>query len=234
MAGWRFRAPWWAWLLTALLCIALARLGFWQLHRAQEKKAMLAAHASAATADPVRLQVDDATQYRRRVWIEGHFDAEHTLLLDNQVSRGQPGYHVWSPVRPLGGVTIVLVDRGWIPRPPTGLPERIEVPPAMGATGVWYPLPRPGLRLGENDCDRERWPHVVQYPTATELKCLLGRPVADGVLRLDPAIPGGFRREWMEGVIPPARHYGYALTWFSLAATLGVIFLVVNIRRPST
>ena len=34
----RFSAPWWAWLLTAVLVALFLRLGFWQMHRAEEKK----------------------------------------------------------------------------------------------------------------------------------------------------------------------------------------------------
>jgi surfeit locus 1 family protein len=97
--------------------------------------------------------------------------------------------------------------------------------------GVWQPLPRPGLRLAQDDCDRSHWPRVVQYPRFEELRCLLGEDLVEGLLWLNPGEPHGFRREWVSNEFPPERHYGYALQWFALAATLLVLFIVVNLHK---
>lgn len=232
----RFRAPWWAWVLTAVLVALFARLGFWQMHRAEEKKGMISAYQQAAKSAPLDLGEVLASgaelAFTQAVQAPGAYDAARTLLLDNQVSNHVVGYRVWSPFSLPSG-QLVLVDRGWV----KGNPDRRKLPaiqtPAgeLVLRGVWQALPRPGLRLAQDDCDRTNWPRVVQYPLFEELQCLLGPDLVEGLIWLDPAEPNGFVREWDAVDFPPERHYGYALQWFSLAATLLVLFIVVNLRR---
>ncbi|MGH8455030.1 MAG: SURF1 family protein, partial [Nevskiales bacterium] len=209
----RFHAPWWAWLLTAVLVALFLRLGFWQMHRAAEKKGMISAYQQAAKSAPLELETalaqDSDPPFARALRVSGRFEAAHTLLLDNQVSTQQPGYRVWTPLRLASG-RLALVDRGWVPmNPDRRVLPLIETPPGdVGLRGVWQPLPRPGLRLARDDCERSRWPRVVQYPLFEELQCLLGAELVEGLLWLDPAEPHGFVREWARSDFPPARHYG--------------------------
>ena len=234
----RFRAAWWAWLLTLVLAVLFARLGFWQLDRAGEKKAIISAYQQAAKSAPVDLDaVLTAGKMAPKlnahaVSVSGQFDPSHTLLLDNQIVSQQPGYRVWTPLRLASG-KLALVDRGWVPmHPDRSILPQVETPQdSVDLRGVWQALPRPGMRLAADDCDRSGWPRVVQYPRFEELQCLLGADLVEGLLWLDPAEPHGFAREWVRNDFPPERHYGYALQWFSLAATLLVLFIVVNLRK---
>src|SRR5262245_16104868 len=147
MAIRRFSAPAWAWLLTLLLVALFLRLGFWQLHRAEEKKAILSAYLGAAKAEASdlgqALQADPgvARSYARPFVVHGVYDAAHTFLLDNQVSHGRPGVHVWSPLQFDGGKTVVLVDRGWIAVSPDRrqLPQIGTPSASVAVRGVWQP-----------------------------------------------------------------------------------------------
>jgi surfeit locus 1 family protein len=56
-ASFRFRPPWWAWLLAAAGFALFLRLGFWQLDRAAEKKAIISAYQQAAKSEPQDLDV---------------------------------------------------------------------------------------------------------------------------------------------------------------------------------
>ena len=59
----------------------------------------------------------------------------------------------------------------------------------------------------------------------------LKRPVLPFVVLLDEADPRGFVREWSPYLgIGPDRHRGYALQWFSLAAAVAVVWIVVKAR----
>lgn len=238
LRSYRFRPPWWSVLLMLILGVFFLRLGFWQLDRAEEKKAIISAYRQAAKSTPRDLDSalasgnGGASLFAQSVTINGTFDVEHSLLLDNQVMAQQPGYRVWTPVRLASG-RLALVDRGWVPMNPDRriLPEIRAPAGQVELRGVWQPLPRPGIRLAADDCDRSRWPRVVQYPRFEELQCLLGDSLVEGLLWLDPGERHGFRREWASNTFPPERHYGYALQWFSLAATLLVLFIVLNVRK---
>lgn len=229
------RAPAWAWLLTAAAVASFTALGAWQLRRGAAKEALLATLAnpaapaerlSAATPPPRGLEL-------RRAEVTGRYLGERQLLQDGQSLRQRPGYHVWTPLRLHDG-ELVMVDRGWIPLDRAGFDGGA---PAGEVTvrGFWRALPEPGLRLGAPAAcaPAPRYPAAVLYPTAAELDCLLGQPVLPGLLLLDADLPDGFAREWTDFGFPPARHYGYAVQWFALAAAAIAIFFAVNRKRPA-
>lgn len=231
----RFTPPPWAVGVTALLICLLLLLGLWQLQRASEKKGILAAHTEAAKKSPRQLGelLAEANPrqdlYGTRVLVSGTYFQERQFLLDGQVRGGRVGYEVLTPLRLATGRPLILVNRRWVPASAdrSDLPK-LEVPSGMvQLTGFWRRLPLPGLRLGEESCNEGQWPRVVFYPRAETLACLLGEPVADGMLVLE-SDPAG-QRELVN--MPPERHYGYAVTWFALAITLLAIFVTVNTRK---
>jgi surfeit locus 1 family protein len=217
----------------------LLNLGGWQLRRAQDKADLLAAQTAAASEAPLdirawleaplpRTDIND-----RAVQVSGRYLPNRSLLQDSQMHEGQVGYHLWTPLETPNG--LVLVNRGWLPSVAdrSSLPRYATPLEPQTLRGVWRDLPRPGLYLGEGDCDRSQWPRVVQYPRLDELECLLQAPVVEGLLLLAADQPSGYVREWMSGVMPPAKHIGYAVQWFALALALSIIFVWVNIHRSN-
>jgi cytochrome oxidase assembly protein ShyY1 len=71
-------------------------LGNWQSGRADDRR--------AAAAQEQRLE------------LRGEFLERYTVLLDNKVNRGRPGYHVVQPLRVADG-RHVLINRGWVAAP---------------------------------------------------------------------------------------------------------------------
>ena len=231
-----FRAPAWAWLLTASAVALFLSLAAWQLRRGQIKQELQAALADRALEPQILSRAlgppQDLGLYRARA--TGTWLAERQLLQDGQSNQHRPGYHVWTPlVLPDG--TAVLVDRGWIPSDRRGF-DGTAPPGVVTATGFWRSLPEPGLRFsGTNNCPADaKFPVVVLYPTATDVECLLKRPYIGGLLLLDPEAPGGFVREWTDFGFPPQRHYGYAVQWLALAVTAVVLFVALNRKRRRT
>lgn len=239
LQGFRFRPPWWAWLAYLPMLALLLNLGTWQLRRAEAKEVMLATQVKVATAQPQDLQArlldgqPAQALYGQPVEISGRYLGSRSFLQDSQVHEGQVGYHLWTPLATDAG--LVLINRGWL----AGTADRSHLPEfttplePQQLRGLWRALPQPGLYLGETDCDRSLWPRVVQYPRIRELECLLQTPVVDGIVQLAPDQSSGYVREWTAGLMPPAKHYGYAVQWFALALALTVIFIWVNVRRDS-
>lgn len=231
-----FRPPFWSWFATAPLLALLLALGAWQMRRAHEKEQLLAAYAAAAKQTPIELagaSAPPAGAVTVAAQARGRYVADRQFLLDNQSHRGQPGYQVWTPLR-LSAGGLVLVNRGWVPLDPlrstaSTLPAPVD---ELIVRGLWRALPQPGLKLARPVAARpQKYPAVVEYPTPEDVTRLFGEPVADGILLLDPAEPGGFLRDWNPvGEFPPARHYAYATQWFALALTLLVIFVRMNLK----
>lgn len=194
-----------------LVVILGAALGRWQVSRGQSRQLYLDELAAQAPQQAL-----------------GIYLASRQLLLDGQSHAGAPGFHVWTPLQLAGG-ELLIVDRGWVPQPAPALPAPVG---EVRVAGRWRPLPQPAIRLKDaNACPAASFPAIVEYPSAAELRCLLGAAVRDGVLQLDPQAPGGFVRDWSEAGFPPARHYAYAAQWFGLALVAAVMGVRL-IRRP--
>ncbi len=225
-------------LITFLVLPILLSLGFWQLHRAHEKAALQASFQASVDAPYVPIDKVDlavpAARYRR-VIAQGHYDGGHQILLDNQFQNEQVGYQVFTPLRLAEQTQVVLIARGWVPFGASRrqLPEVTVTTAEVTVKGRLSQPSNPGLRLAEPANAVHSWPRVVQYVDYQPLSAELGYPLAPAVILLDPEAAGGYRREWrpQSGEFGPERHQAYAVQWFSLAAALLIIYVVVNTHR---
>ena len=230
-----FAPSWFSVVLTALLLPGLLSLGFWQLRRAQEKRDLMA-QAEQGRQQTLSYATATASLFARyqHVSANGHYDPTHQVLLDNMPSAaGQPGYRVLTPLR-LDDGGVLLVDRGWL----AAGTDRDHLPDVAVATdlrrvaGILDELPRPGVRAGDAGIATGQWPQRLNYPTYAELQALYGAGLQPRILLLDATESAGYERHWLIDVgFTPERHVAYAVQWFGLAATLLVIFVVVNLRR---
>ena len=231
----QFRPPAWAWLLTFAGVALFVTLGMWQVHRGLAKQHWLAQFQNdAAPALILSAQTPAAREIElQRAQASGIYLADRQLLQDGQARGGQPGVHVWTPLR-LGNGSLLLVNRGWIPQP-SNLNALVPPPAPEGeltVSGWWRSLPVPGIRAGGDECRASaQFPLIVVYPRLDQLQCLLGVSPLPGLLLLDAREPGGFVREWAAAGFPPERHFGYAVTWFGLGVTAVILFITLNLKR---
>lgn len=233
----RFRPGLWPTLAVCALLPALVALGFWQLHRAGEKRALQEEYDARAGGPAVRIEprlqrAEDLRFYR--VTVRGRYEGAHQLYIDNRVHQGRAGYHVVTPFRIEDSEVRVLVNRGWLPLGG----DRARLPAAAFPAGVQdvagvatVPADKP-FRLGPEaplrDDGRTLWQHMDLARFAGAVRY----PVQPVVLLLDPQSPaGGFTRDWSRLDAGIAVHQGYAFQWFALAATLFAIYLFLGWRR---
>ncbi|MEO7478223.1 MAG: SURF1 family protein [Lysobacteraceae bacterium] len=234
--------------LFALACIlGFVRLGFWQLHRAEYKEALLAhsrqildqrhAEPLAVLADATKT-VGDGNQY---TWADGsgHFLPLPAVRLDNQDRGGKPGVRIYRAFQPDGAKHAVLVDLGW-----RQLPPNRALPPEPAPAGNWRlqglfaPPPASGLQLlfAGNAIQRQPDGSLLLMrldPARVATTLGLANGLAPRVLRLDPALALGYARDLdvLSGTMPPERHRGYAVQWFGMALALLIITIVVSRRK---
>jgi surfeit locus 1 family protein len=224
--------------LAALLAVVLcAHLGLWQLHRADEAKALedaVAAKAQAAPIelDPDALQGDLSALHWRRIEARGILESRQ-VLLDNQVSHGAAGYFVYTPLSIPDCNCAVLVNRGWVAAGP-----RRDVPPDVGLArhsatirGVAAPAPFSGFRLHEANIESLDYGSLrVQTLDAAELSQRLGEHILPLTVLMSPEDPDGYRREWRLPEARADRHMAYAVQWFIFAAIAAGLALRLNSR----
>ncbi len=229
--GASFRPPWWATLGTLALGGLCVTAGVWQLNRAEEKAALIAAFDAGAAADaiPAPLPGTDVTVLRyQAITASGRYDAAHQVLLDARTRDGKAGYEVLTPL--IRENLAILVNRGWVAANPdrTRLPDITVGGEQRTVVGRLDQLPRAALRTGQGDATG--WPRRMLFPTIAEISAALGYPAGGYQLLLDAAQPDGLRRDWWPTDMTPTQHRGYALQWFALAAGIVVIYVVSN--RP--
>ena len=206
-------------------------LGRWQLNRAEEKEALQALLEARMRETPVVLGGSsgpaEALLYRR-VRVAGRWVPEGQVFIDNQVDRGRAGFHAITPLRVAGSNRVLLVNRGWIART-ADYPRAPQVSVPAGdveVNGLAALPPKRVLELSSQTVAGNVWQNLslARYAEHTGLDVL---PV---VVLDDTPAPGLVRVEEKPdtGV---AKHKEYALTWFALAATLVVLWVVFGFRR---
>jgi cytochrome oxidase assembly protein ShyY1 len=232
----RFDLEWRLTAFTVLLFPALLSLGFWQLSRGEEKAAIAAAQEARAAQPPVPLaQLLRGAQRVELAYtpvrLRGEFHPAAMLLKDNQLRDGRYGVDVVALFRDADAGRWVLLNRGWVPADPArrSLPE-IATPTAMQrlVASVYIPPGEPYTLAPE--ALPEAWPLLVQNPVDPQLRRALEQRLGGDLypfeLRLAADQPAGFRRDWPVVNVSPAKHRGYAVQWFTMAAALLILFVL--------
>ncbi|GAB2489217.1 SURF1 family protein [Arenimonas alkanexedens] len=217
--------------------LGFAQLGRWQLSREDSKRDQLAA-ADAALAAPPRDLLTALTGQASaidRVAGRARFTATPRLWLDNQRRGQQVGMRLYCAVVPVGGARPLLVDMGWLPVAPDRRLPAVDCPVGEHAlAGLLVPPPSVGLRLGPGLVEQDgAWLATRLDPVEVSAAWSTAAPLAERVLRLDPAIALGHARDLalLGNTLPPEKHRGYAVQWFGLAVATLVILIVLNLRR---
>lgn len=230
----RFTPKWSMTFLTIVLLLLFSRLGVWQLDRAAEKKQMLRANEEQSNLQP-QFWTDEQEwpiPYQPLI-VSGYFLPE-IFLLDNQHEQHQFGYHVISPLL-LNNSHILLVDRGWV----AGDPSRQQLPlvanpPAMQRIqGTAYFPSAKVWHLGQWMDKQESKKSVIELLDTHLISQFLHKSVYPFIIRLDAHEANGYVRKWEVVAMPPERHYAYAAQWFAMAATLLVLWIVLNVKKIS-
>lgn len=242
--------------LVILPC--LIALGFWQVDRADQKRAILAGMDHARTEAPLNLiqaMTDLKTQAYYGIQLEGRFMPNEDMLLMHANEHNQVGYYVLSSFETeyQGSQVYILVNRGFI-EGKSPAPLRGSAPFEKGATKhssarnekgatqhnpsqtqvirgiITRPQPTRFI-LGETVPDPKAKPLMVQRTDLEAISQVTGRTYLPLVVLAEGDLSDGLLRDWQLNVMPPEKHLGYALQWFALALCLVIIYIVVNLRR---
>ena len=233
----RIRLSLWPTLVAVPVLAVLIALGVWQLHRHDEKSALLARIEAGLAAEPVRMPADiadpEAWDYRR-ARVAGDFLHDRELYLASRSYRGQAGLHVVTPLRRTDATAsdhVILVNRGWVPTDRRDRASRGDGLPA-GTVTVSGILRRPserGWMVPDNEPDANLW-FWADLTAMAESAGIAPVPTVILEADVDPAggpLPiGGQTR-----LDVPNNHLQYAITWFAFAVTLIVIYVLYHRRR---
>ena len=231
IVGRTFRPGWVPTLVAGAFIAATIALGDWQTRRAEEKLAagrMLDEAARGPILQVPSARAEPAPFEHRRVAVRGTFVARDTLFLDNKVLHGVAGYQVVTPLRPEGGVTHVLVVRGWV-----AAGERSRLPDVRTPAGIQT---IEGMAVVPSARFLELAPETTSGSLRQNL--VLSREESNLGITLQPFVieqtseaDDGLVRAWERPDMGAERHRSYALQWYSFATLAAVLYVVLGFKR---
>ena len=220
-------------LIVIAFVILMTNLGFWQLGRASEKELLLELLADdKITQIQKKDQIKQLPQYAN-IEMQGHYLDAPQLLLDNQINQQQIGYHIFTPFELDGLNLTIMVNRGWIAKDDFKAEVLSINSQPTTIIGKLNHIPQVGIQLGEIELSKDKAQQVITYfdkdkvplflheNLCTSLNCVISNKVL--LLRQDQA--QGFKRNWNPIIMPPSKHVGYAVQWFSMTLVLIMIFV---------
>jgi surfeit locus 1 family protein len=230
-----FRPLFWPTLFTTPVVLLCLGLGFWQIERLFWKRDLIAQRQAAvsAAAVPAPRDLEEARGMEfRHVTDEGVFLHDKEIFLGATSEGGRQGYQVLTPLREPGG-RAVFVNRGFIPADLKDPAKRSagQIAGTVRVQGLLRlpPSGRPSWFLPDNRPDLNYW-FWVDLP-AMSAAAELDR-VAPFYIDAD-ATPnlGGWPKGGVTRLELPNDHLQYAITWFSLAVALMVIYVLFHRRN---
>lgn len=215
--------------------IILVNLGFWQLRRLEQRRALNAEIKAGLEAPPVELTgqpMDPEALHRHRVTVTGTLGNAENIIIQNRPFQGEPGVELVTPLKISGSDQAVLIDRGWIPLDEVNPAARrvYDIEGEVTVAGIAYRtepqptgyliMPDPTLAPGETRLDA--WFRV----DTERISAQLGYPLLPLYVKQSPgANPDEkpLREEVFD--LSEGPHLGYALQWFTFAIILVAVYV---------
>ena len=197
------------------IILTLLSLGFWQIYRLNWKLDLIEQIENSLKNDPVELFNIEKKNYLR-IKTSGDIDFDKQIYLYNLNDAGKPGFEVINPIKI--GDENYLVNRGWIPFEKKDLPE-INLVDQNQIVGTLMLQTKASTFKPENDIEKNYWFTLDRE----DILKFTGRNFSEYVIYLN----GDYK-------IPKPRvitakisnnHKKYAITWFSMAISILLIYL---------
>ncbi len=226
-----FSKTWFVILLATLLVSGItAKLGFWQLGRAQTKEA-LNAITVARQLEPALRNDDWASGVVPEDWmqrsadLDGQWLPQFTVYLDNRSMKSQTGFFVLTPFQ-LSNGPVLLVQRGWVARDRARSDFLPPVPTPQGKVtlqGRVVPSPSKLMELGAPAPVKEGFNLLRQNIDLQEFGLETKLPMLATLQQTNDA-SDGLLREWPKSISGADKNRGYAFQWFALSALTLILF----------
>ena len=226
----RFFIP--AFLIIATLALLIS-LGFWQLERADEKRAIedQVANANANIAELIT-DVDLLSEKEYyHVHLQGSYVGDKQFIYDNQIVDQISGYYVLTPFVLKGDSRAILINRGFIPW--NGRRDQIadiDIGAKIAEVKVQISKPVKRMELKASEITQD-FPVLVQALDVDEMSAIASLDFANIVGLLGPESENGFVRKWDPYTGSIERHIGYAIQWFLMALVLSIIGTLLALKQ---
>jgi surfeit locus 1 family protein len=197
------------------IILVLLSLGFWQLYRLSWKLDLINQIENSLKVEPIELQNVEKKNYLR-IKTSGQIDFEKQIYLYNLNESGKPGFEVINPIKI--GKEDYLINRGWISFDKKNEPE-INIIDQKNIIGTLMLQSKSSSFKPKNEIDKNYWFTLDRE----DILKFTGRNFSKYIIYLNGnyEIP---RPKVITAKISN-NHKKYAITWFSMAISILLIYL---------
>ena len=190
-------------------------LGFWQLYRLNWKLDLINQIENSLKLDPVELQNVEKKNYLR-IKTSGQIDFEKQIYLYNLNETGKPGFEVINPIKI--GNEDYLINRGWISFDQKNKPE-INVVDQKNIIGTLMLQSKSSSFKPKNEIDKNYWFTLDRE----DILKFTGKNFSKYIIYLN----GNYENPRPRVITAKIsnNHKKYAITWFSMAISILLIYL---------
>jgi surfeit locus 1 family protein len=190
-------------------------LGFWQLYRLGWKLDLINQIENSLMIDPVELQNVEKKNYLR-IKTSGQIDFEKQIYLYNLNETGKPGFEVINPIKI--GNEDYLINRGWISFDKKNKPE-INLVDQKNIIGTLMIQSKSSSFKPKNEVDKNYWFTLDRE----DILKFTGKNFSKYIIYLN----GNYENPRPRVITAKIsnNHKKYAITWFSMAISILLIYL---------
>ena len=190
-------------------------LGLWQLYRLSWKLDLINQIENSLKIDPVELQNVEKKNYLR-IKTSGQIDFEKQIYLYNLNETGKPGFEVINPIKV--GNEDYLINRGWISFDQKNKPE-INVVDQKNIIGTLMLQSKSSSFKPKNEVDKNYWFTLDRE----DILKFTGKNFSKYIIYLN----GNYENPRPRVITAKIsnNHKKYAITWFSMAISILLIYL---------
>ena len=197
------------------IILVLISLGSWQLYRLNWKLNLISEINSSLKNDPVELSKSNKKNYLR-IRTSGTIDFDKQIYLYNLNDSGKPGFEVINPI--LIGNENYLINRGWIPFDKKDKAE-INILDTNAIIGTLKTQSKANSFKPDNDINKNYWFTLNRE----DIFSYTGKNFSKYIIYLN----GDYEAPKPKVITANIsnNHKKYAITWFSMAISILLIYL---------
>ena len=197
------------------IILVLLSLGFWQLYRLSWKLDLINQIENSLKVEPIELQNVEKKNYLR-IKTSGQIDFEKQIYLYNLNETGKPGFEVINPIKI--GKENYLINRGWISFDKKNKPE-INIIDQKNIIGTLMLQSKSSSFKPKNEIDKNYWFTLDRE----DILKFTGRNFSKYIIYLN----GNYENPRPKVITAKIsnNHKKYAITWFSMAISILLIYL---------
>ena len=198
-----------------LFILVFLALGTWQIIRLNWKLDLINSIDQSLKSDPVEFNGSNPINFKK-IKFEGILDNSKIIYLYSLNEKGEPGFDIVNPVS-INNKSY-LINRGWVPR---DLKYKKYVSNESKFEGVLKLKSKFNYFKPDNDVNKNYWFTLKDE----DLLTYTGKEFSPFIINNISKQEGIYPKSKQIGANISNNHLKYALTWFSLAVSIFLIYL---------